>query len=185
MKKLACVLALSSAFLSMDALAWGNDGHRAVGAIADKLLKGTNAEKQIAALLLPGESLESIANWADCVKGTYCGPQTPEMLDRYERYVVPAVALADQAAMARIGERWKFEATEGPAYRGPTLIVAGRQDSTVGYAAAAGLLDYYPRATLAVLDGAGHALPHEQPRLLAGLLDDWLARSAIGPTPES
>ncbi|MDB5790737.1 MAG: phospholipase [Massilia sp.] len=81
MKKLASVLALTSAFVSMDALAWGNDGHRAVGAIADRLLKGTNAEKQIAALLRPGESLESIANWADCVKGTYCGPQTPEMVE--------------------------------------------------------------------------------------------------------
>jgi hypothetical protein len=43
-----------------------NDGHRIVGAIADKLIKGSNAEKQIAALLLPGESLESIAVWADC-----------------------------------------------------------------------------------------------------------------------
>ena len=81
MKKLASVLALTSAFVSMDALAWGGDGHRAVGAIADKLLKGTNAEKQIAALLQPGESLESIANWADCVKGTYCGPHTPEMAE--------------------------------------------------------------------------------------------------------
>ena len=81
MKKLACVLALTSAFASFDALAWGNDGHRAVGAIADKLLKGTNAQKQMAALLLPGESLESIANWADCVKGTYCGPQTAEMVE--------------------------------------------------------------------------------------------------------
>jgi hypothetical protein len=80
MKKLACVLALAGAFLSADALAWGNDGHRAVGAIADKLIKGSNAEKQVLALLLPGESLESVANWADCVKGTYCGPQTPEML---------------------------------------------------------------------------------------------------------
>ena len=81
MKKLACVLALSSAFLSMDALAWGNDGHRAVGAIADKLLKGSKAELEIRKLLQPGESLESIANWADCVKGTYCGPQTTEMVD--------------------------------------------------------------------------------------------------------
>ena len=81
MKKLACVLALAGAFTSIDALAWGGDGHRAVGAIADKLLKGTKAEKQIAALLLPGESLESIANWPDCVKGTYCGPQSPEMVD--------------------------------------------------------------------------------------------------------
>ncbi|MET0855541.1 MAG: S1/P1 nuclease [Telluria sp.] len=80
MKKLACVLALTGAFLSTEALAWGNDGHRAVGAIADKLLKGSNAEKQVAALLMPGESLESISNWADCVKGNWCGPQTPEMV---------------------------------------------------------------------------------------------------------
>ena len=80
MKKLACALALTSAFVSFDALAWGNDGHRAVGAIADQLLAGSNAQKQLAALLMPGESLESIANWADCVKGTYCGPQTPEMV---------------------------------------------------------------------------------------------------------
>jgi hypothetical protein len=80
MKKLACVLALAGAFISADALAWGNDGHSAVGAIADKLIKGSNAEKQVAALLLPGESLASVANWADCVKGNWCGPQTPEML---------------------------------------------------------------------------------------------------------
>jgi hypothetical protein len=81
MKKLACVFALTGAFASFDALAWGNDGHRAVGAIANKLIKGSNADKQVAALLQPGESLESISNWADSVKGTYCGPQTPEMVD--------------------------------------------------------------------------------------------------------
>lgn len=81
MKKLAFVLALSGAFVSANAFAWGNDGHRAVGAIADKLLKGSNAEKQIAALLQPGESLELVANWPDCVKGNYCGPQSAEMID--------------------------------------------------------------------------------------------------------
>lgn len=80
MKKIAIALAVSCAFISSSALAWGNDGHRAVGAIADKLLKGTAAQKKIQALLLPGETLESIANWADCVKGTYCGPQSPEMI---------------------------------------------------------------------------------------------------------
>jgi len=80
MTTLAGALALIGAFTSTHALAWGNDGHRVVGAIADKLIKGTPAEQQVAAILLPGESLESVANWADCVKGTYCGPQTPEML---------------------------------------------------------------------------------------------------------
>lgn len=81
MKKLAFVLALSGAFVSANALAWGNDGHRAVGAIADKLIKGTNAEKRVKELLQPGESLESVANWPDCVKGNYCGPQSPEMVE--------------------------------------------------------------------------------------------------------
>ena len=81
MKKLAFVIALASAFASMDASAWGNDGHRAVGSIADKLLKGSAAEKMIKSILQPGETLESIANWPDCVKGTYCGPQTPDMIE--------------------------------------------------------------------------------------------------------
>ncbi|MES2257778.1 MAG: S1/P1 nuclease [Pseudomonadota bacterium] len=81
MKKLACMLALGGAFAAGQAMAWGNDGHRVVGAIADQLIKGSNAQKQVQALLLPGESLEKIANWADCVKGTYCGPQTVEMTE--------------------------------------------------------------------------------------------------------
>lgn len=69
MNRLACAVALSAAFLSGEALAWGYDGHRAVGAIAEKLIKGSTAEKQVAALLLPGESLESITTWADTAKG--------------------------------------------------------------------------------------------------------------------
>ncbi|MFS0704724.1 alpha/beta fold hydrolase [Cellulomonas sp. 179-A 9B4 NHS] len=54
--------------------------------------------------------------------------------------------------------------------------MAGRQDSTVGYAAAVGLLDTHPRATVAVVDGAGHALPHERPDVLRALLAEWLER---------
>jgi len=101
---------------------------------------------------------------------------TPEMLERYARYVAPAAALADQAALERIGARWALAPDHAPAYPGPTVIVAGRLDSTVGYAAAADLVDRYPRASLAVLDDAGHALPHEQPDLLRALLSEWLAR---------
>lgn len=109
---------------------------------------------------------------------SYFVVQTRPMLERYEQFVAPAIPLADQAAMERIGERWELEATSEPPYAGPVLVVAGRQDSAVGYAAAADLLELYPGATLAVLDGAGHALPHEQPSVLAALVDEWLARSA-------
>jgi pimeloyl-ACP methyl ester carboxylesterase len=102
--------------------------------------------------------------------------QTPEMLERYERSVAPAAALADQAALERIGERWALAPDHAPAYPGPTVVVAGRLDSTVGYAAAIDLVDQYPHASLAVVDDAGHALPHEQPELLRALLAEWLAR---------
>jgi pimeloyl-ACP methyl ester carboxylesterase len=113
---------------------------------------------------------------ADEAFRSYFVVQTPEMLERYERYVAPAAALVDEEAMTRIGERWELTPDDAPAYAGPTLVVAGRLDSMVGYAAAADLLENHPHATLAVLDDAGHALPHEQPELLRALLTEWLAR---------
>ena len=112
----------------------------------------------------------------DDVFRSYFVIQTPEMLERYERHVAPAAALVDQSALERIGERWALTPDHAPAYPGPTVIVAGRLDSTVGYAAAADLVDDYPHASLAVVDDAGHALPHEQPELLCAILTEWLAR---------
>ncbi|MFD6891225.1 alpha/beta fold hydrolase [Streptomyces sp. NPDC059957] len=107
---------------------------------------------------------------------SYFVRQTPEMLDRYERHVAPAAALVDQSALERIGARWTLAPVHAAPYAGPTVIVAGRLDSTVGYAAATDLVDHYPHASLAVVDDAGHALPHEQPQLLRALLAEWLER---------
>jgi pimeloyl-ACP methyl ester carboxylesterase len=104
--------------------------------------------------------------------------QTPEMLERYERFVAPAAALVDAVALERIGERWALTSDDSTPYAGPTVLVAGRLDSIVGFAAAVDLLDHYPHASLAVLDDAGHALPHEQPELLRILLIEWLQRVA-------
>jgi len=63
------------------AWAWGPQGHSTVGAIADQLLAGTPAEPKLRALLLPGETLAQVANWADCLKGPrVCNAElTPEM----------------------------------------------------------------------------------------------------------
>jgi pimeloyl-ACP methyl ester carboxylesterase len=108
----------------------------------------------------------------------YFTVQTAKTLDRYERYVEPAARLADETALARIGERWELTTRprEGVPYRCPTLLVTGRQDAAVGYSRAWEMLERYPRATFAVLDGAGHALPHEQPELLRALVTEWLDR---------
>ena len=107
---------------------------------------------------------------------SYFVVHSQEMLERYERHVAPAAALVDEAALERIGERWELAPDPGPAYPGPTLVVAGRVDSVVGYAAAADLVEHYPHASLTVVEDAGHALPHEKPDLLSALVRDWLAR---------
>jgi pimeloyl-ACP methyl ester carboxylesterase len=108
----------------------------------------------------------------------YLVVQTPATLRRFREAVAPGVALADQVALERVFARWRLGTPpeQGAPYANPTLILAGRQDATVGYAGSWGLLEHYPRATFAVLDRAGHALLHEQVGLLTALLSEWLDR---------
>jgi pimeloyl-ACP methyl ester carboxylesterase len=102
--------------------------------------------------------------------------RTAENARRYRDVVVPGNRMVDHSALERIFANWTIDLDEN-AYEGPTLVVAGRRDSTVGYADALGLLTKYPHATMAVLEDAGHALMHERPALLASLVSDWLARA--------
>ena len=60
--------------------------------------------------------------------------------------------------------------------RAPALFLAGRQDQIVGYRKVMSMLDHFPRATLAVLDRAGHLLEAEQPTLRTALVNEWLGR---------
>jgi S1/P1 Nuclease len=50
------------------AFAWGPDGHRTIGTLAQKLISGSNAATQVQALL-GNLSLADVAVWADCAKG--------------------------------------------------------------------------------------------------------------------
>ncbi|MGH4124142.1 MAG: alpha/beta fold hydrolase [Clostridium sp.] len=58
----------------------------------------------------------------------------------------------------------------------PTLILLGKQDDCVGYKDAWSILENFPRATFAILDGAGHCLQLEQEKLFNSLINDWLVR---------
>ncbi len=63
-------------------------------------------------------------------------------------------------------------------YEKPVLLLAGRQDILVGYQDIVGIIEDYPRATLAVLDMAGHNLQIEQPELFESLVSEWVRRTA-------
>lgn len=163
-------------------------GHSAGGYFAQAVTERIPEQVVGTALLcpvLPGshdvpehEVIIGSGDLGDAEFRAYFTVQTAETLHRYRAYVEPAARLIDQSALARIGERWLLTARpQDPVpHRGPTLLVTGRQDSTVGYAGAWELLGRYPRATFAVLDCAGHALPHEQPELLRALVTEWLDR---------
>jgi pimeloyl-ACP methyl ester carboxylesterase len=109
---------------------------------------------------------------------SYFVVQTPAMLRSYAENVAPGVEAADAEALERIGERWRLTLAghEAPADDRPVLVVVGRQDSAVGFAGQWDLMEAYPRGTFALLDRAGHALPHEQPDLLGALVREWLRR---------
>lgn len=94
---------------------------------------------------------------------------------RYREAVVPGKSMVDEQAMERFSRSWTIDLS-ARGYAGPTLIVAGRRDSIVGWAGSVELIKEYPRATLAVIEDAGHALMHERPEVFGSLVSDWLER---------
>ena len=97
------------------------------------------------------------------------------------RRSLPSYQLSDGAYQQRIMKpenyRFSFPIDEQPAiFEKPVLILAGRQDSMVGYQGAMKMEERFRRGTLAVLDSAGHALPGEQPALSHALVAEWLDR---------
>ncbi|MFE5673074.1 alpha/beta fold hydrolase [Agromyces sp. NPDC056523] len=104
-------------------------------------------------------------------------------LDRFRTDVAPGLAAGDPDAIARIRADYALDEPieGGPRFMAPTLIVAGRQDSVVGYRDQWRLIEHYPTATFVVLDVAGHNLQFERPDLFASLVRDWLDRVADEP----
>ena len=102
-----------------------------------------------------------------------------DILEKARRSKYPARTLWNQEQAARINSAFDFSfhaAGETTTFDGPSLILAGRQDSMSGYLDAIDLLPQFARATLAVLDTAGHGLAWERPKLFNALLLDWLER---------
>jgi hypothetical protein len=60
-----CIIFLT---LPTAALAWNAQGHQEVGAIADRLITGSHAERWVK-YLLGDQNLQTVSVWADCAKG--------------------------------------------------------------------------------------------------------------------
>ncbi|NNU75762.1 alpha/beta fold hydrolase [Clostridium estertheticum] len=106
--------------------------------------------------------------------------QNKKIWDRYRDEILSGIRLADKYFLLQLeqnGNAFSFD-VDGldEEFNKPTLILLGRQDSSVGYKDAWGILDNYPRATFAVLDRAGHNLQIEQVEVFNSLVNEWLLR---------
>lgn len=74
--------------------------------------------------------------------------------DRFLHEVAQGLSLGDADAQTRIeaASELSFLPEEGAPLDVPTLVVTGRQDSSVGFEDQYALLKHYPHATFAVLD---------------------------------
>lgn len=111
--------------------------------------------------------------------------QHRDIVQKRREILKPAIARHDAVQEARVKQRFLFGFAEQEAamvFEKPSLLIAGRQDWVSGYLDAVDLMHRYPRATLAVLDAAGHGLAFERPDVFTALIRDWLARLAVGWT---
>lgn len=93
--------------------------------------------------------------------------------------IINAISSGEAAFLERLwkNRRFSFD-VESPSqpFEAPSLFILGRQDHLVGYRRQWNLLENYPRATFAVLDGAGHLVWGERTTLCEALVRDWLDR---------
>lgn len=100
--------------------------------------------------------------------------------ERFQQDILPGRHNEDRAFLERLkanGYECSFDVDAIPRPFGrPSLILAGRQDASVGYQDAMRLVDNYARGTFGILDRAGHGLEVEQETLFNCLASEWLDR---------
>jgi pimeloyl-ACP methyl ester carboxylesterase len=103
---------------------------------------------------------------------------TADAARRFVGAVAPSIGRYDGEVVEQImGDDALTPDPDSTPYTNPVLLVVGRGDSLVGYRRQLELADGYQHATSVLVDGAGHALPHERPELLGALLLDWFQRT--------
>ena len=93
--------------------------------------------------------------------------------------VYKAIPSPDHELLDRLSQSSTFtfdvDAPPQP-FQAPTLFILGRQDHWFGYCDAWRILENYPRATFAILDGGGHVIYAEKKALFGALVREWLDR---------
>ena len=104
--------------------------------------------------------------------------EDPAVLQRMRAEILPGVSIADHEfleAFQAAGYRLDDEG-EPTVLEGPSVVIAGRHDTAVGYERASLLSQHLARGTVAVLAGGGHGVAHERAAVVTALIADWVDR---------
>ena len=103
--------------------------------------------------------------------------QTRQAWNHFRTFALPGIRAADAAAMANLAARYFVRAhpeERAGVFDGPTLVLAGRQGHVVGYEDQFDLVrTWYPAATYAVINDAGHNVHLDSPERSALLVRTW------------
>ncbi|PEP95262.1 alpha/beta fold hydrolase [Bacillus toyonensis] len=98
--------------------------------------------------------------------------------NRFKEEIKPGLSVSNTRFIERLHKNYSLTMdVNGKKYEKPVLLLAGRQDVSVGYQDLVEIIEGYPRATLAILDMAGHNLQIEQPELFQSLVREWVIRT--------
>ena len=104
-------------------------------------------------------------------------------LDEIRAHDLPGYRASDDDLLERLNKNYLLPVEvrhAGAPFPQPSLIALGHQDATVGYERQLQLLPEFPRATVAVVDMAGHYLGRvERPKVFNALVRDWIERVEI------
>ncbi len=101
---------------------------------------------------------------------------TQDVWERYKEYLLPALQRADWDFLNNVlvgSFSFDVDILDGPCEI-PTLIIAGKQDSIVGYKDQFDLMEKYVNSTYCAVDRAGHNLQIEQPEIFEDIVESWL-----------
>ena len=101
---------------------------------------------------------------------------TKEVWERYEKYLMPALASADWDYLNNVLEgSFSFDPDDlEESCQIPCLIIAAKQDTEVGYKDQFDLMEKYTNSTYVAVEKAGHNLQIEQPGIFESIVKSWL-----------
>lgn len=107
---------------------------------------------------------------------------TPEAYEKWNNHIQPGLDVIIKHQDSVLAYRSDLENDiKKVTFDKPSCILVGRQDNSVycHYSQAYELVEKFPRATFAVLDGAGHILQIDREPLFRQLVIDWVDRCEL------